>query len=442
MAGQSLSNEQLWAVYAAGIAQAAGFATVPAGFVLCGTSLIANLAVASKALPVGAVPNMQEALFQVYNLADTALPLQGIYAPTQHSFFSDYAAYIDNLVPAGSQKAPTETQAGQLRLFQSALTDANNKYNTDLNAASAAWNQTGNAGQGQYPTFESFLNGTNWGAMLNADNTNAVKISTQIQALLITIYGVDYLAIQTDKTVVDNVRSAMQGSVGTAPYNMLVQATSGNLVVPAYSPSDLTVFSAWVDAIIMQHNNIVKTGTPPVKISFDQATAKNSNLNSPYLKQTNWAINNFFFTAANGNAALSSQVNINTGDPGFSLQFQFDDVTQVSLTRGPWYNDVLTTTPYAYPNPGNLSVPISLIIGMYPQIKMTLDVVSYASAFSAYNTAGGFGFGSFWVSASHTQGAAKQPMTAIWNNTANAVTIQSLSVNPIILAMEVDLLPG
>jgi hypothetical protein len=33
-------------------------------------------------------------------------------------------------------------------------------------------------------------------------------------------------------------------------------------------------------------------------------------------------------------------------------------------------------------------------------------------------------------------------MTAIWNNTANAVTIQSLSVNPIILAMEVDLLPG
>jgi hypothetical protein len=441
MPAQPISNEQLWAVYAAGIAQAAGFATVPDGFILCGTSLIANLAVASKALPALAVPNMQEALFQVYNLADTALALQGIYAPTQHSFFSDYAAYIDNLVPAGSQKAPTETQAGQLRIFQSELTDANNQYNTDLNAASAAWNQTGNAGQGQYQSFESFLNGTNWGAMLNTDNTNAAKISTQIQTLLTTIYGLDYLAIQTDKTVVDTVRSAMQGSVGTAPYNMLVQATSGNLVVPAYSPSDLTIFSAWVDNIIIQHNNMNRTGTPPLKINFNQATAKNSNLNSPYLKQTNWDINNFFFTAQNGNAVLSSQVNINTAAPGFFLEFQFDDVTQVSVTRGPWYNAALTALPYTYPNAGNLSTPVSLIIGMYPQIKMTLDVASYASAFSAYNTAGGFGFGSFWVSASHKQGAATQSMTAIWDNTANAVTIQSQSVNPIILAMEVDLLP-
>lgn len=294
MPAQSLSNEQLWVMYATGIAQAAGFATIPSGFVLCGTSLIANLAVASKALHAAAVPNLQEALYQVYNLANTALPLQGIYAPTQHYFFSDYAAYIDNLAPAGSQKAPTETQAGQLRIFQSELTDANTQYNTDLNAASADWNQTGNANHGQYTSFESFLNGTNWGAMLNADNANATKISGQIQTLLTTIYGVDYLAIQTDKTVVDNVRNAMQGSVGTAPYNMLVQATSGNLVVPVYSPSDLTVFSAWVDAIIMQHNNINKTGTPPLKINFNQTTAKNTNINSPYLQQTNWAINNFF----------------------------------------------------------------------------------------------------------------------------------------------------
>lgn len=435
MPGQTISNEQLWAMYAAGIAGAAGFAAVPQGFILCGTSLIADLAVASKALPAASVPNMQEALFQVYNLANTAVALQGIYSPTQHYFFSDYASYIDNLVPAGSQKAPTETQAGQLRLFQSQLTDANNQYNTDQNAAYVAWSQTGSP----YPTFQSFLNATNWGAMLNADNAKSTKISSQIQNLLTTIYGVDYLAIQTDKSVVDNVRNAMQGSVGTGPYDMLVQATSGNLVVPSYSPSDLNIFSAWVDLIIERHNN--QTGVPPVKINFSPNTAKGSLITSAYFTQTNWDVNNFFFSALNGDPASGSQINIDTGAPGFTLQFQFDDITQVSVTRGPWFNAALTSSPYVYPNPDNLATPVNLIIGMYPQVKMTLDAASYAAAYSAYNSAGGFGFGNFWVSASHKQDAAIQPMTASWNNTANAVSIESSSINPVILAMEVDLLP-
>ena len=426
-------------MYAAGIATAAGFAAVPPGFVLCGTSLIADLAVASKALPAAAIPNMQEALFQVYNLANTAVTLQGIYSPTQHYFFSDYASYIDNLVPSGSQKAPTETQAGQLRILQSQLTDANDQYNTDLNAAYAAWNQTGSPGQGEFSTFESFLNGTNWGTMLDADNSRSAKISSQIQPLLTTIYGMDYLAIQTDKSVVDNVRSAMQGGVSTGPYDMLVQATSGNLIVPAYSSSDLNIFSAWVDSIIQQHNN--QTGIPPVKINFNPNSAKGSLITSPNFTQTNWDVNNFFFTALNGNAASGSQVNINTDDPGFSLQFRFDDITQVSLTRGPWYNAALTSSPYVYPNPNNLSTPINLIIGMYPQVKMSLDAASYATAYSAYNSASGFGFGSFWVSASHTQNSSTQAMTASWDNVGNTVSVESSSINPIILAMEVALLP-
>lgn len=439
MPGQPLSNEDLWSLYATGVAQAAGFATVPAGFVLCGTSLIADLAVASKALPVTSVPTMQEALFQVYNLANTELTMQGIYSPTQNSFFSDYATYIDGLVPAGSQKAPTETQAAQMRLFQSELTDANNQYNTDLNAASAAWNQTGNASQAQYPTFESFLNGTNWGAMLTKDTLNATKINTQIQTLLNTIYGTDYRAIQANKAIVDNVRNAMQGSASTGPYDMLVQATSGNLIVPAYSPSDLNIFSAWVDSIIQEHASSGNLNAPAT-INFAPYLAKSSLISSTYFQQTNWA-NNDFFSSAGAGSSFGFPISVNTGDPGFLLQFQFDDITQVSLSRGPWFDPVLTTSPYAYPNAGNLSTPVNLIIGMYPKVRMTLDAASYASAYSAYNSASGFGFGAFWVSASHAAAAGTQAMTASWDNIGNSVLIESASVNPIILAMEVALLP-
>lgn len=441
MPGQSISAEQMWGIYATGIAQAAGFATVPAGFILCGTSLIANLAVSSRSLPPAAVPNMQEALFQVYNLADTALGLQGIYSPTQHSFFNDYAGYIDNLVPAGSQKAPTPTQAGQLRMLQAGLTDANTQYNTDLNSANTAWGQVSAANPGQYDSFQSFLNGTTWGGIIDADNKKIAAINSNIQTLLNKIYGADYLTIQANKAIVDNVRSAMQGSMGTGPYDMLVQATSGSLVVPAYSPSDLDKFSLWVDAIVFQHEGKVVTGVPPAVINFNQGIAKNVSVNTPYFKQTNWASNNFFFTSPGGNESAATQLDINTGDPGFSLQVQFDDITQVSLSRGPWFVPELTASPYSYPNPNNLSAPASLLIGMYPQIRMSLDPVSYASAYSAYNTAGGFGFASFWVSASHTQNASTQSMTATWDNTGNAVTIESSSVSPIILAMVAAPLP-
>ena len=441
MPGQSISAEQMWGIYAAGIAQAAGFSAVPPGFILCGTSLIANLAVSSRSLPPAAVPNMPEALFQVYNLADTALALQGIYSPTQHRFFNDYASYIDNLVPAGSQKAPTPTQAGQLRMLQAGLTDANTQYNTDLNSANAAWGQVSAANPGQYDSFQSFLNGTTWGGVMDADNKKAAAINTHIQTLLNTIYGADYLTIQANKVVVDGVRSSMQGSTATGPYDMLVQATSGSLVVPAYSPSDLDKFSLWVDSIVFQHEGKIVTGVPPAIINFTTGTAKNANINTPYFQQTNWANNHFFFSSPNGNESAGTQLDINTGDPGFSLQVQFDDITQVSLTRGPWFVPALTGSPYVYPNPNILSAATSLLIGMYPQIKMSLDPASYASAYSAYNTAGGFGFGSFWVSASHNPDAANQSMTATWDNTGNAVTIQSSSVSPIILAMIAAPLP-
>lgn len=438
-AGSTLTNEQLWAIYAQGIAQAAGLPASPSNFILTGTSMIADLATASKALPPGAVPTVQEALFQVYNLANTELALQGIYSPSQHLFFNDYATYVDNLIPAGSQKAPTPTQAAQIQLLQGQLTTAENQFTTDQTNAYAAYNAQGNMFPGKYPTFQSYLNQTSWGATLNNDSNAILGLNSQLTNLFITIYGQDYVAIQANKAVVDGVRSAMQGAVSTGPSDMLVQATSGSLVVPTYNPSDLNTFSSWVDQTIGQHGNV---GQNPITIDFTQAAAQYDFSKSQYFSQTNWNANFFFFSASGGSTQSGTQVNVDYNNSAFSLEFQFDSITQVGLTRGPWYDSSLILAPYAYPNPNNLSTPTNLIIGMYPQVKMTMDAASYASAYSAYNSASGFGFGSFWVSASHSQSSSTQSMSATWDSNSNSVTIQSSSINPIILGMEVALVPA
>jgi hypothetical protein len=231
----------------------------------------------------------------------------------------------------------------------------------------------------------------------------------------------------------------MQGVASTGPSDMIVQATSGTLVVPTYNPSDLNTFSAWVDSTIGQHGN---AGQNPITIDFTQNSAQYDFTKSQYFSQTNWNANFFFFSASGGSTQGGTQVNIDTSSSSFSLQFQFDAITQVALTRGPWYDSSLIASPFTYPNPNNLSTPTNLIIGMYPQIKMTLDAASYASAYSAYNSGSGFGFGCFWVSASHSQSSSTQSMSATWDSSSNSVTIQSSSINPIILGMQVATVPA
>ena len=438
-AGSTLTNEQMWAIYAEGIAQAAGLPSSPSNFILTGTSLIADLATASKALPPGAVPTVQEALFQVYNLSNTELALQGIYSPSQHLFFNDYATYVDNLIPAGSQQSPTPTQAAQIQLLQGQLATAETQYNNDLTTAAAAWTLQGTLLPGKYPTFQSFLNQTSYGATINNDSNAILGVNSSLTNLYIAIYGQDYVAIQANKALVDSVRSAMQGSVSTGPSDMLVQATSGSLVVPTYNPSDLNTFSSWVDSTIGQHGNV---GQKPITINFGQSAAQYDFSQSQYFSQTNWSTNFFFFSASGGSTQSGTQVNIDFNSSSFNLEFQFDAITQVGLTRGPWYDSSLILPPYSYPNPNNLSTPTNLIIGMYPQVTMTMDAASYASAFSAYNSASGFGFGAFWVSASHSQSNSTQSMSATWNSSNNSVTITSTSINPIILGMEVAAVPA
>jgi hypothetical protein len=424
-----MTNEQMWAIYAQGIAKAAGLPNSPPDFILTGTSLIANLATNSVALPKGAVPTTAQALYQVYTLANTEAALQGIYTPSMMNFFSDYATYIDNLIPVGSQSAPTPTQSAQIQLLQASIATGNTQLSNDFTKASTAWTQQSALFPGKYPTFQSFLNQTSWGITINNDSNTLSGYNSQLSNLLTTIYGADYVAIQQAKTIVDNIRQALTGSSTIGPQTMIVAADAGNLVVPTYNPSSLQAFSAWVDSTISQHGQ-----AKPISIDFTQAAGEFDFSKSTYFSHTDFNANFFFFSVGGSSTTSKTQVNVNSSSSSFGLTFQFDSITQVSLSKGPWYDSSLMGS---FPNPNNLAIPTNLIVAMYPQVTLTMDAASYASAYAAYNTANGFGFGSFWVSASHSQSQSNLSMQAQWNSSSNSVTISSSSINPIIVGMQV-----
>jgi hypothetical protein len=425
---ETMTNEQMWAIYAQGIAQAAGLPSSPPNFILTGTSLVANLATNSVALPKTAVPTTAQALFQIYGLANTEAALQGIYTPSQLNFFSQYATYIDNLIPEGSQLAPTPTQSAQIQILQVNISTANAQLAADYTSASTAWTTQGVLFPGKYPSFQSFLSQTSWGLTINNDNNTLGGYNSALSTLLTTVYGHDYVAIQQAKNTVDNIRTAMLGPAVIGPQTMLVTADAGNLVVPTYNPSSLQAFSSWVDSTIGQHGQAT-----PIKVNFNQAAGEYDFTKSTYFSHTDFSTNYFFFSVGGSSTTSRTQVNINTSSSAFSLEFQFDSITQVSLTKGPWYDSSLMSK---FPNPNNLSVPTSLIVAMYPKITMKMDAASYASAFSSYNSASGFGFGSFWVSASHSTSSSNLSMSATWDSSSNSVTIESSSINPVIVGMQ------
>jgi hypothetical protein len=424
-----MTNEQMWAIYAQGIAKAAGLPNSPSDFILTGTSLIANLATGSVALPPGSVPTTAQALYQVYTLGNTEAALQGIYTPSMKNFFSDYATYIDNLIPAGSQSAPTPTQAAQIKMLQANIATGNTQFGNDTASAYAAWNTQSKYFPGKYPTFQSFLNQTTWGTTINNDSNTLAGYNSQLSNLLTTIYGADYVAIQQAKTIVDNIRAALTGNSTIGPQTMLVAADAGNLIVPTYNPSSLQAFSSWVDTTISQHGQ-----AKPISIGFTEAAGEFDFSKSTYFSHTDFNANFFFFSVGGSSTTSKTQVNVNTSSSSFGLTFQFDSITQVSLTKGPWYDSSLMGS---FPNPNNLAIPTNLIVGMYPQVTLTMDAASYASAYAAYNTSNGFGFGSFWVSASHSESQSNLSMQAQWNSSSNSVTISSSSINPVIVGMQV-----
>lgn len=427
-----MTSEQMWAIYAQGIAQAAGLSGAPEGFILNGTSDIANFATASAALPKTAVPTTQQALYQIYNLANTEVSLQGIYSPVNQQFFNDYATYIDNLVPTGSQNAPTPTQTAQLTLLRNTLSTQTTQYQTDITAAAAAWNTQGTLFPGQYPTFQSFLNQTTWGSTLQTDTAAISGTNSQINSLMTTIYGQDYVAIALAKQTVDGVRTAMTGAAVTSPADMMVAADSGNLIVPTYNPSSLATFSSWVDTVISQHGN----DSSAISISFTANSAQYDFSQSQYFSHTSWSTDYFFFSVGHSSTTSSSQLNIDTTNSDFSLTMKFDAITELDLTRGPWYDSSLM---YNYTNPDSLATPVKLYIGMYPSVTMTMDASDYTAAKSAYQSSSGIGVGIFWIAAGgNSNSSSSLQMSASWNDATNSVTLSSSSIEPVILAMQVQ----
>jgi len=425
-----MTNEQMWAIYAQGIAQAAGLPGTANNFILTGNSMIANFASSSKLL--APAPTLGDALYQIYVLGNSELPQQGVYNPTTGSFFNDYATYIDNLIPAGSQKGPNPTQSAQLTGLRANLTAATNQLNADYTTASTAWTTQGTLFPGKYPSFQSFLNQTTWGSTINTDNAAVAGVNSQINALMSTIYGSDYVAISLAKQTVDGVRTAMQGSTSTGPADMVGNTAAGVQIVPTYNPSSLTVFSSWVDGIIQSHGN---AGSQGKVITFNSSAAQYDFSQSAYFSSTNWSTDYFFFSVGGSSSQSSSSVNVDTSNSAFALTIAFDDVTTVQVSRGPWFDSSLMGS---FTNPNNLSVPNNILVGMYPEITLTMDAASYSNAQSAYNSATGFGFGAFWVSAAGTSSSSSNAqLSATWNNAGNSVTISSTSPNPVILGMQV-----
>lgn len=421
-----MTNQQMWAIYAQGIAQAAGFPNSPNGFILNGNTTIANFATSATGL--SNVPTLGEALYQIYNLGNTEVVLQGMYTPGQDFFFNNYATYIDNLEPVGG-KVPTLAQKAQLSLLKKELTAASTTLSNDLKDAKTAWEDQGVMFPDKYPTFQSFLNQTSWGATINTDNSEISGINSQLNTLMTTIYGQDYVAISLAKQTVDGVRTAMQGSTVTSPSDMSVTASSGTLIVPTYNSGDLGMFSSWVDDTISQHGS-----NPPIVIDFTSTAKEFDFSKSSYFSQTDWSTNFFFASTSGSSSSSGTQVNVDTSSKDFSLTFQYDAITQLPVSRGPWFDSSLM---YGYTNDDQMSTPTSLIIGMFPAIKMTMDAASYKAAKSAYNSEEGFGFGTFWASGTHSSGTSNQDLSAQWDDASNAVTIASSSINPVILAMQV-----
>lgn len=424
----ALDDQNLYAIYVAGVAKAAGLPSTPTNLILTGTSLPACLATSSVAL--SPAPSAQEALAQIYQLADTELFPQGIYDQTTNSFFNSYASYIDNLTPAGSQKAPNPTQQGQIALLKKQLASATDTYNKDLTSAASAYQQAQTLFPGQYPSFQSYLSQTSWGGTLNADKSQMDGCNSQLTTIYTAIYGQDYVAINLAKTTVDNIRSAKLGQSTSVPGTMMIQDGGGaSLVVPQYSPGSLSQFSSWVDSTIQQHGN---SGEKAVTIGFSASSSMADFSKSTYFSHTDWSASYFFWSIGGQSTSSNTQVSINTSSSQFNMRMGFDSLTTVSMEAGPWYDSSLMQ---GFDNSAGLIRPTALLVAMYPSITATMDATSYAKARAAYNSSSGFGVGNFWCSANTQKSSSAYTMQATWDDSSNSVTMASESTTPCIVGM-------
>lgn len=424
-----MNNETLWANYAQCIAQGAGLGAAPSNLVLTGTSRVANLAVGSTSLPT--IPTVDEALFQIYTMGDTLAFEKFVYDSSNESFFSNYATYIDNLTPQNA-KPPSPTDTAKIKGIKAKLNAAQATTTADMAKAFAAWKTDGEMFPGKYPTFSAFLAGTPWGSTINTDQNAESAQNSALSTIMTSVYGSDYVAIQNAKAIVDGVRSSLTLPTASTSASMVVQATSGKLVVPTYNSSALNNLGSWVDGMIAAHTPQPASAQA---ISVNGATGGGSAAfaSSSYYNHTDFSSGFWFFRAGGSVTNSGSASTVDTTSSSFDVTFGFDGIKIVDITRGPWYDSSLM---YDYPGKG-LSSPTQLIVGMYPQIEMKMDAASYASAQSAYNSSSGFGAGIWWASASSQHNQSGANFNATWNNSSNSVTIAPAGVQPVVLGMMV-----
>ncbi|RKH60850.1 hypothetical protein D7V93_12695 [Corallococcus llansteffanensis] len=391
-----------------------------ANFVLCGTTLTANLATSATSL--GQAPTTSQALAQVYTLGDQMLKQVGTYSPSGDSFFSDYATYIDNLKPQGGNPSPS--QMAVIKQDQDAVTKATSQQTATMASVYQAYQQQSQMFPGKWTGFEDYVNTTSAGSTLQASQGAVDAANAQLYADMTAAYGQDYAAIARAKSVVDQVRRDLTARTPNTTAEMAITTDAGAMVVPSYVPGSLAQFSTWADTMSVAPAR----GQPPA-VSFTlKAGAQEYDENqSQYFKRTSW---DAFF--ASGSSTQGGQaLNIDTSASEFRIEITFQGLTTVQLQPGAWYDSSLM---YAYRNPQSLSIPNSLVVVMLPKVTLYLSASDYQMAYQASQQSSGFGVGPFY---STTSSSSSSSLSTNWDDSAKSVTIQQNNVQPIILGMMV-----
>ncbi len=421
-----LSTQDMWEMYVQGIIAATGLPG--SNLILTGTTVVANLATTSVAVPPD--PTVPQALAQIYDLGDNLLLPQGFFTQAGQSFFGDYATYIDALEPKNANPTPSEKAA--ILSAQASLAAANSQFGKDLISASSAYFQEGALLPGKWANFQDFLNTTPWGGVLNNDQNEVNGLNSQLSTLYTQVYGQDYVAINNAKTVVDKVRSELTASAPSSPAEMLISTDAGNRVVPTYNPGSLATFSSWVDAAATGPAN---NQPPAVSFNISQGAGQYDFSQSTYFSRTSWSEDFFFFSISGTKTTQKNKVNVDTSSASFNVNVTFQALTTVTIDPGPWYDSSLM---YNYPNSSGLVRPISLIIGMMPTVKVSFDAASYQSAYSSYLSSSSFGVGIFGIAGGGDGSqSTSSSFHSHWDTTALTLTISDESTQPKIIGLQV-----
>lgn len=422
-----LTSQDLWAMYVQGIISAQGVPpSIGSNFILMGTTTVANLYTTGVGL--GTNPTTQQALEQIFDLGDALLNPTGVYTPTAHSMFSDYATYIDNLEPQGGQLSPSVQAA--LVQDQAAVTKATNQYHTDLKAAFADYGTQGQMFPGRWAKFQDFVNTASWGPTLGNDQSAVDGANAQLSTDMTNAYGQNYAAIANAKSLVDQVRRDLVASAPTTPAEMLTSTDSGPYVRPSYVPSSLAAFSDWANSNAVGPAHKMP---PSVNISLQQGAATYDFSQSSYFSNTSWNEDFFFFSVGGSSSDSRQALNIDTASSAFKVVITMQGITTVGINRGPWYDSSLM---YAFGNPKSLAVPFgpnALVIGMMPTITVYFDANSFQLAQSKCQSSGSINVGPFTASS----GSSSSSLNASWDSTNNSLTINQNQVQPIILGCQV-----